>query len=846
MVAVTLTIDGQSVECAAGSTILAAADASGIYIPRMCHHPDLSPVDEVLWADTIYQGGIRIAGEKSGVSAGEEARCNLCLVEVEGRSEPVNSCITAAEDGLVVRTDTEKLIQRRREMLARLLADHPHACLTCAQKQGCSRTDCSLNVPVEERCCVLLGHCELEKASEYIGISDQTPRYIPQHRTIVRDDPLFDRDYNLCIGCLRCVRICQKIHGLGILGAIWKNDRSWIGPLNAAGLKEADCRFCGACVEICPTGALRDKEGVPAIRRDTPLPCVGNCPAGIDIPRYLQSIAAGRYGEALDIIRLSVPFPGILGYVCFHPCEDVCRRGEIDQPVAICDLKRYLADTVPDADSSSIQRRPDTGKKVAIVGSGPAGASAAYYLSIQGHRVSLFDRESEPGGMLRYGIPDYRLPPEVVEREMKTLEALGVSFHMDHRFESGQLLDELKSRGFDAILITTGASLSKRLPDENCDFEGIYTGLEFLKSAKLSQEPRLDGRMVVIGGGNVAIDTAMTAIRLGASSVQLVCLESRADMPAHDWEISQAEEEGVEIHPSWGPKRFISDRGRVSGIEFKRCTKVFDEQGRFNPQYDENECEHISADSVIIAIGQEADPGILNHIEDLTKGPGNILKVNEEFSFGQEGLFAAGDLIRGPSSVVEAVADGRRVADVIDKYLGGDGIKQFVHPYTAVDISKSDISGEQFKQCRHKARSLDPEERKSGFSLIQQTLTEEEARSEARRCLQCYLRQTIAPVVLPPERWQPLNKEAVDSVPDTEGVVQLLNAEKKVIRITGTQNLRQNLSECLENPGEARWFIWEEDPMYTKRESELIQQYLQEYGQLPGSGGGDDDLDELF
>ncbi|UCD93628.1 MAG: FAD-dependent oxidoreductase [Candidatus Zixiibacteriota bacterium] len=846
MAEITFTIDGKPVDCPSGSTILAAADAAGIYIPRMCYHPDLSFVGDVIWADAVYQVETTIAGEKPGMSAGTEAQCNLCLVEVEGQPEPVNSCNTPAESGLIVRTDTKEVVRRREQSLSKLLADHPHACLTCAQKAGCSLTDCSSNVPVEERCCVLLGRCELEKVSSYIGVPGDTPKYIPRKRARAEDDPLFERDYNLCIGCLRCVRICTKLHGHDVLGAVWMNDRARVGTLARGGLKDAQCRFCGACVEVCPTGALRDREGVSAVRRDSPLPCEANCPAGIDIPGYVRSVAAGRYREALDIVRSRVPLPGILGYVCFRPCEDACRRGEIDQPTAICDLKRYLADTVSDTDSPPVQRHPNTGRNVAVIGAGPAGITAAYYLNILGHHISLFDGESEPGGMLRYGIPDYRLPPEVLDRDINILRSLGVSFHMSHRFDSEQTIDELKSKAFDAILIATGVSLSKVLPLEDSDLDGLYAGLQFLKSAKQSREPQLDGQVVVIGGGNVAIDAAMTAVRLGASTVHMVCLESRDEMPAHSWEITQAEEEGVEIHPCWGPKRFVSEGRRISGIELKRCTGVFDEQGRFNPQYDENESKHISADSVILAIGQQGDLKPLSHIAGLPKGPGNTLKVDEQFSFGPQGIFAAGDLIRGPSSVVEAVADGRRVADVIDKYLGGEGLADFDSVSTEQDMPEVDVSSDQFQKPRHVPQTMDPAERKTGFSLIQKTLSEREAKSEAQRCLQCYLRQRITPIVLPPERWQPLNEDAVDSVPEVEGVFQLLNAEKKAVRITGTPNMGRDLRECLENPGEAEWFIWEEDPMYTKRESELIQKHLQKYGELPTTGGGDDDLDDLF
>ncbi|MBU2624378.1 MAG: FAD-dependent oxidoreductase [candidate division Zixibacteria bacterium] len=846
MATVKLTIDGQSIECSAGRTIIEAADAAGIYIPRICHHPDLSPVSEVTRADVVYQAETRIVGENRGANIGKEAHCNLCLVEIEGQPELVNSCITLVDDELIVQTDTKEVIRRRKEALSKLLADHPHACLTCDQREGCSRTDCSANVPVEERCCVLLGRCELGKVSEYIGIPNDTHRYIPQQLTSTENDPLFTRDYNLCIGCLRCIRVCRKVQGLDVLGAIWKNNRAWVGTLTGAGLKEAQCRFCGACVEVCPTGALLDKEGVPAVRRDSPLPCVANCPAGIDIPGYVRSIAAGRNRVALDIIRSRVPFPGILGYVCFHPCEDVCRRSEIDQPVAICDLKRYVADAVVNADSRPINRKSDTGKKVAIIGSGPTGLTAAYYLGSLGNQVSLFDQEHRPGGMLRYGIPDYRLPPEILDGELGVLDTLGISLHMDHRFDSENRISELKSQGFDALLVTIGASVSKALPIENSDLDGVYLGLEFLKSAKLSQELLLGDQVVVIGGGNVAVDAAMTAIRLGARFVHLVCLESRDEMPAYSWEIAQAEEEGVEIHPSWGPRKFTSSRGRISGIELKRCTRVFDEQGDFDPQYDESEIKHISAQSVIVTIGQQVDLEPLNHVKNLSRGPGAALNVDKDFSFGLEGVFAAGDMIRGPSSVVEAIADGRRVADIIDRYIGGNGLADSDQTSAEIDIPTADVSRDQFLQHRQQCRSADPEERKSGFGLIQQTLSEQEAMLEAQRCLQCHLRRQITPVVLPPERWLPLNEEAMDSVPDVEGVFQLLNDEKRIIRITGTPNMRQDLRSWLENPGNAKWFLWEEDPMYTKRESELIQQYLQEHGELPGGGGSDDDLDDLF
>jgi NADPH-dependent glutamate synthase beta subunit-like oxidoreductase len=841
-----LTIDGQPVECPAGSTILEAADAAGIYIPRMCHHPDLAPGSEITWSNAIRQVEDTIHGEEPGKTAGEKAHCGLCLVEIDGRTGTNNSCVTPAESGLVVRTNSEAITLQRKEALSRLLADHPHACLTCAQKEGCSRTDCSSNVPVDERCCVLLGNCELEKVSDHIGIAGDTPRYVPAHRAQTTADPLYDRDFNLCIGCLRCVRICRKIQEDDILGAVWKEDRSWVGTVKGAGLLEAQCRFCGACVEVCPTGALLDKDGPEPVRCDTALPCVAHCPAGIDIPRYLAAIAAGQDREALAVIRARVPFPGILGYACFHPCEDACRRGGVDQSVAICELKRFVADTVNDPSSDQTTESSNTGKRVAVVGSGPAGATAAYYLSRLGHGVDMYDRESKPGGMLRYGIPDYRLPVDVLDRDFDILKTLGVTFHMNHEFGGGNWIGELQSQGFDAILLAIGVSAGKNLSIENADLDGIYPALEFLKSAKVSQTPRLEGQVVVIGGGNVAIDAAMTAGRLGADSVRLVCLESREEMPAHEWEIAQAEEEGIEIHPSWGPARFMSTDSRLSGVELKKCVAVFDTQGRFDPQYDAGEIEHIPADSVIVAIGQQADLGSFGTGANFPTGPGNTIRIGDDMTFDGEGIFAAGDVTRGPSSVVDAVADGRRAAEAIDRYLGGAGSVIPDKPEVATEAPVADITGDQFVLPRHAGMIADIHERKSGFSTITATLTEPEARAEARRCLRCYVRQQIKPVVLPPERWLPLTAEAVATIPETDGVFQLLDGDKKVIRITGTMNLQQSLTECLESPGEATWFLWEEDPMYTKRESELIQQYLQKHGELPGGSSGGDDLDDLF
>ncbi|MEE9443570.1 MAG: FAD-dependent oxidoreductase [candidate division Zixibacteria bacterium] len=837
-----INIDGQSISCASGITILEAADGAGIYIPRLCHHPDISPSDEVKWSEAVYQTNTKIPSENTGESAGENGHCNLCLIEIEGQPEPVNSCVTEVVDGMSVSTLSEKVIKKRRDTLSKILSDHPHACLTCAQKEGCSLTDCSSNVPVNERCCPLLGHCELEKISDHIGIPGETPKYIPQNRPISSDEPFFIRDYNLCVGCLRCVRICDDIHRADILGAVWKDDRAWIGFTDGNDSDKNLCRYCGACIEICPTGALRDKEGATPVRAGAALPCVSACPAGIDIPRYLHLIAKGDYRKALEVICARVPFPGILGYVCFHPCESGCRRSKIDKPVAICDLKRFAADKVGHLDFLMSNKKVDTGKKTAIIGSGPAGLTAAYYLMMQGHTVEIFEKENQAGGMLRHGIPDYRLPQDILDRELKTIEKLGITIHLNHEFGDATGIDRLKSDGYDAILIAAGVSASKNLNIENLNLNGIYSALDFLKSAKLSREPKLTGKVIVIGGGNVGIDAAMTANRLGADEVTLVCLESRIEMPAHDWEIEQAEQEGITIENSWGPRKFISDGDKLTGVEFIRCTRVFDEQKRFNPQYDENKNKEIVADAVIVAIGQGVDEKLNSYFND--KLGINIAQVTD--SQLSENIFVAGDIVRGPTSVIDAIAEGRKAADLIDIFLEGDGIIETDFNNSEYEYSRIEIPHEDFQHSRISVESVNSKQRKNNFDLITSTMDEKQACLESRRCLQCYQRQNITPATLPPEPWLPLNQKSIEDISNTEGVIRLLDENKKVIRISGVTNLRDSLGKCLDNPGEAKWFIWEEDPMYTKRESELIQQYLQEHGEMPGGGGGNDDLDDLF
>ena len=671
METITLFIDDREVVTRKGATLLEAAQAANIYITALCAHPDLPPFEEVKASDSVYRGDELIEGD---APAKNFEGCCLCIVEIESVDGFPTACTTSATSGMRVQTDTPKVQELRRQNLSAILARHPHACLTCAQREGCIREPCSTNVPVAERCCPKLGNCELEKIAEYIGIKDDTPRWIPTQIPLLRDEPLFVRDYNLCIGCLRCVRACKELRGVDALGFVHHNNEVLVGSL-APMLKESGCRFCTACVEVCPTGTLVDREDIKMAEREAALvPCASTCPVGIDVPRYVRFIAEGRFDQALGVIREKVPFPSVLGYVCFHPCESECRRGEVNEPISICTLKRFAAEQDSGLWRANSKVAPPTGKRVAVVGSGPSGLTAAYYLVKLGHSVTVFESLPEPGGMLRAGIPSYRLPEEVLQRDIADILSLGVEIRTNTSIGESFSLDELKNQGYQAIFLATGAQLSRKLPLEGVELAGVLWGVDFLREAKFGRGAKGEGRVLVIGGGNVAMDVALTALRLGAKEVQLACLESREEMPAHEWEIQEALDEGVVLYPSWGPKRILGN-GRVEGVELVCCTSVFDKAGKFNPSFDESATKTIETDMVIMSIGQASDLSFLGDSSKIESTRGGTIKVNDiTLETGAAGIFAGGEVVSGPTSVVEAIAVGRKAAISIDRYLGGEGI----------------------------------------------------------------------------------------------------------------------------------------------------------------------------
>jgi formate dehydrogenase beta subunit len=836
---VTLTIDDTKVAVPAGTTILQAAASADIYIPTLCYHPSLPTSKGLQPSDFVYRGDSKITTDNHDAYEG----CRLCLVEVQGTDEFQTACNTPVAEGMVVHTQSPEIQKERRKNLFPYLVHHPHSCLTCAQKQGCSRTQCSSNVPEEERCCPKLGICELEKIVEYVGLPEGLPKYTPRNIPVLDAEPLFNKDYNLCIGCTRCVRACQELRGVKAIGFANSNGEVVVGCVDGPTLAACACKFCTACVEVCPTGALTDKIEITSANKEEALvPCVAACPAGVEVPRYIRLVADGKYAEAEAVIREKVPFPAVLGRVCFHPCEEACRRGEVNEPMAICDLKRFAADQYSDLWKSNLRTAPPTGKKVAIVGSGPTGLTAAYYLQVLGHQVTVFEAEGEPGGMLRWGIPAYRLPTDVVEREIDELLSLGIELRTNTPVGAGPSLQDLRQE-YDAALLALGAQQARRIPVEGADLADVLWGMDFLRETRQGKETKLPPRVVVIGGGGVATDVALTALRLGAKEVQVACLECREEMPANEWEIEEAIEEGVILHPSWGPRTILSDNGKVKGVELVCCTSVFDEQGRFNPSFDETRTTSLEADAVILAIGQASDLTLVEGTGvEVQRG---LIQVDKgTHQTGVEGVYAAGEVVSGPAMVIDAINVGRQAAISIDKYLGGEGnIAQALAPAEEFDPYLGRQEGFA-TLARVPMPALPADRRHEGFDEVYLGYDEEMARQEASRCLRCDYRLHIVAPVMPPEKWLPFSAEVVETVPELAGVYQLLDADKAVLAIKGVLNMRQALAADLESNHQARFFIFEEDEMYTKRESELLQQYLQQHGELPG--GGADELDELF
>ena len=532
------------------------------------------------------------------------------------------------------------------------------------------------------------------------------------------------------------------------------------------------CAACGRCEDACPNGIkildiTRTLRAIgPGDRFPQTPPCVQACPAGIDVPGYLRFIARGENDKAYQLIMERAPLPGVLGRVCTHPCETACKRGEVNTPIAICAAKRYAADRAGDLSAWISATAPDTGRKVAVIGAGPAGLTAAFYLRKKGHQVTVFEARPKPGGMLRYGIPRYRLPEDVLDKEINQLLSAGIQLKTQHKLGVDFKIAQLREEGFEAVFVGIGAQLSRRIELAGSDLHPVHWGVEFLTQVAEGRSIPMGEKVVVIGGGNVAVDVALTALRLGARQVSLACLETRAEMPANPWEIEQARKEGVELLYSWGPGRIIGSDGKVSGLELVRCTSVFDAQGNFCPYFDETKMM-IAADQVILAIGQASETAFcqdfcfLDDQKDLPVQRGLIAIDAATQQTEARGVFAGGDAANGPATVIQAIAAGRRAAASIDRYLGGDGVIEVGS--WKLEVGREEGEGGSWKGEggnghpydgrrergfaeleRVAIPSLPVSERHAGFAEVELGCDPEQVTAEAHRCLQCDLEICLA------------------------------------------------------------------------------------------------------
>ena len=548
-----------------------------------------------------------------------------------------------------------------------------------------------------------------------------------------------------------------------------------------AKVEKQNCVACGKCVEACPAGAVKlgqklcDKEGCEITYPRMPLPgdqpwgehmwthnyrdvnrincydtgtapCKTACPAHIGIQGYLQLAKESRYEDALALIKKDNPLPAVCGHVCNRRCEDACTRGTIDEAVAIDEVKRFIAERDLNAETRFIPKKTIPSlkggfeEKIAIIGAGPAGLSCAYFLALTGYKPTIFEKNAEPGGMLRYGIPSYKLEKDLLAAEIDVIRQLGVEIRCGVEVGKDVTIEDLREQGYKGFYAAIGCQRGRKPGISGENAEGAYAAVDFLREAGAKESFALEGDVVVVGGGNVAIDAARISSRCTDAKISMFCLEAREKMPASNEEIEEALEEGIELNCGWGPKEVLEENGHVSGVVFKKCTRVFDAQGRFSPEYDENDTVTIPCRHVIFSVGQAIDWGhMLDNLHVELRPNGGALANKLTYQTSEPDIFVGGDVYTGPKFAIDAIAAGREGAVSLHRYVHehctltiGRNRRDFI------ELDKENIKVETYdSSSRQIPPKADIKEQAKTFRDLSQSLTEEQVKKETSRCLSC-------------------------------------------------------------------------------------------------------------
>lgn len=517
---------------------------------------------------------------------------------------------------------------------------------------------------------------------------------------------------------------------------------------------------------------------------DSNFPCMAACPVHTEAGRYVALIAEGRYQEAYRIARRPNPFASICGRICAAPCEPACRRAKIDEPLSIRALKRFICERYGVESMVDLEKLKEifgkavkkNGIKVAILGAGPAGLSCAHDLALLGYQVTVFESQSVAGGMLRLGVPEYRLPRELIRLEINAILSLGVELRLNSAVGRDFTISDLKNQGYDAIFIAIGAHRSRDLRIDGVELDGVFRAVDFLLNINLGYRVELGNKVIVIGGGNVAIDAARTAarqeklevghvtevaealdvarsaVRFGAKEVHIVCLEDWHEMPASKEEIAEALEERIYIHPRKGPNKILGKDGKVVGLETIDCVSIFDEQRRFNPKFASNTERVMDADTVIMAIGQTSDLSWIQPEDGIEITPHNTIQIDAKtLATSSPGIFAGGDVSFGPRNAIDAVANGKKAAQSIHHYMAGQVIEGVQLEFREREVEIIVATTSQYRRewgYEKLARvpiPTQPIDRRIGVSQVELGYTEKEARCEASRCLHCWVNTIFEP-----------------------------------------------------------------------------------------------------